>query len=211
VDDDAQPIRNAIMTTAIYVRVSSRKQDQASQLPDLERFAATVEGVVKWYRDKVTGKTMDRPGWKALEQDMRSGKVTRIVTWRLDRLGRTTAGLTALFEELVARKVGFVSIREGFDLTTPAGRMMAGVLASVAQYETEVRGERTMAGQEVARSKGKHMGRPKGISTPIKVNPDQRIAVVRMHAEGESIAAISRTVGLARNTVYKILDSREES
>src|SRR3954451_24102114 len=116
VDDDA-PTRNATMTTAIYVRVSSRKQDQASQLPDLERFAANVEGDVKWYRDKATGKTMDRPGWKALEGDMRSGKVTRIVTWRLDRLGRTTAGLTTLFEELVARKVGLVSIRDGFDLT----------------------------------------------------------------------------------------------
>jgi DNA invertase Pin-like site-specific DNA recombinase len=208
-EDDDPPPGTTTMTTAIYVRVSSRKQDQASQIPDLERFAANVEGPVKWYRDKATGKTMDRPGWKALEQDFRSGKVTRIVAWRLDRLGRTTAGLTTLFEELVARKVGLVSIRDGFNLATPAGRMMAGVLASVAQYETEVRGERTVAGQDVARARGKHMGRPKGISTPIKVNADQRAAVARMHSEGESIAAISRTVGLARNTVYKILETSE--
>jgi DNA invertase Pin-like site-specific DNA recombinase len=93
------------------------------------------------------------------------------------RLGRTSAGLTALFDELVNRKVNLVSIRDGIDLFTPAGRMMAGVLASVAQYETEVRSERSMAGQAVARAKGKHMGRPAGISTPIKVNDDQRAIV----------------------------------
>lgn len=199
-------------TTAIYARVSSRKQDQASQLPDLERLARTIEAdgdKVVWFKDTFTGKTMDRPGWNRLEAAIRSGEVTRVVVWRLDRLGRTTSGLTALFDELVARKVNFVSVRDGLDLSTAAGRLMAGVLASVAQYETEVRGERTVAGQAVARAKGVHMGRPKGITTAIKVTDEQRAIVARLHSEGESVSAIARTVSLARGTVYKIIEAAE--
>lgn len=196
------------MTTAIYVRVSSRKQDQASQLPDLERYArnATADGEqVVWYRDKATGKTMARPGWQRLEADIRAGKVTRVVVWRLDRLGRTASGLATLFDELSARKVNLVSIRDGLDLSTAAGRLMANVLASVAQYETEVRGERTVAGQSVARAKGVHMGRAAGIHTPIKVDSEKRSAVARLHREGQSIAAIARITALSRTTVYKVL------
>lgn len=82
---------------AVYVRVSSKKQDTRSQEPDLNRWvAAFADGnPVVWYRDKATGKNMDRPGWRQLEEDMRSGKVSKLVVWRLDRLGRTAAGLTA--------------------------------------------------------------------------------------------------------------------
>jgi hypothetical protein len=72
--------------------------------------------------------------------DVAAGKVSKIVVWRLDRLGRTAKGLTALFEELVARKVTLISLKDGIDLLTPAGRLMANVLASVAAYETEIRG-----------------------------------------------------------------------
>jgi DNA invertase Pin-like site-specific DNA recombinase len=202
------PIGTTKMATGFYARVSSRKQDQASQLPDLERYARTIEGEgeeVVWYNDKATGKTMDRAGWRALEQDIRTGKITRVVCWRLDRLGRTASGLTALFDELVSRKVNLVSIRDGLDLSTPAGRLMSGVLASVAQYETEIRSERSMAGMEVARAAGKHMGRPKGISTAIKVTDEKRAAVIRLKKEGESVSAIARTVSLSRNTIYDIL------
>ncbi len=90
---------------AIYLRVSSRKQDMRSQKPDLERWVeAYGDGPVKWYRDKKPGKTMDRPGWNRLEKDIDAGKVSKVVVWRLDRLGRTASGLTALFDKLV----GFV-------------------------------------------------------------------------------------------------------
>jgi DNA invertase Pin-like site-specific DNA recombinase len=200
------------MAVAIDARVSSRKQDQASQLPDLERYAkrAADDGEqVLWFRDKHTGKTMDRPGWNAAAAAFRAGRVDRIVVWRLDRLGRTSSGLAVLFDELIARKVNLVSIREGVELGTPTGRMVAGILASVAVSEAEVRGERTVAGQEVARAQGKHMGRPRGRHTPIKVNDDRRAIVARLRGEGVGVgvAAISRAVGLARNTVYKILES----
>ena len=74
---------------AIYVRVSSKAQDLRSQLPDLERWAkayADAEQVV-WYKDKASGKTMNRPGWKKLEAGIHSGKISKVVCWRLDRLG----------------------------------------------------------------------------------------------------------------------------
>src|SRR5271154_5343935 len=100
-------------TTAIYVRVSSKQQDQRSQEPDLKRWLLSQEGTVEWYRDKFTGKTMTRPGMDKLMVDARSGKVGTIVVWRLDRLGRTAKGLTALFEELVQRSINLVSLKDG--------------------------------------------------------------------------------------------------
>jgi len=190
----------------IYERVSGRAQDTASQEPDLKRWAESQNGPVVWYRDKFTGKTMDRPGWNKLAKDIEAGKVAKLACWRLDRLGRTAKGLTALFEELVTRKVNLVSLMDGLDLSTPAGRLMANVLASVAAYETEVRSERVRAGQEVARTAGKHMGRPAGIRTPVKVTREQDTLVRRMKSEGEPIASIARATGLSRVTIYRVLD-----
>jgi DNA invertase Pin-like site-specific DNA recombinase len=99
---------------AIYVRVSSKKQDTKSQEPDLKRWAEAYADrqPVTWYRDKATGKNMDGPGWRKLEADIAAGKVAKVVVWRLDRLGRTASGLTALFDELRARKVGLVQRHE---------------------------------------------------------------------------------------------------
>ena len=72
---------------------SSKQQDHATQLPDLERWAAAHDGQVQWFKDKFTGRSMTRPGMDRLLADLRAGKVERIVVWRLDRLGRTTRGL----------------------------------------------------------------------------------------------------------------------
>jgi DNA invertase Pin-like site-specific DNA recombinase len=190
---------------AIYVRVSSRKQDTRSQTPDLKRWAESqADAPVKWYRDKMTGKTMDRPGWKKLEADIDAGKVSKIVVWRLDRLGRTAAGLTALFEDLQRRKIGFESLKDKIDLSTPAGRLMANVLASVAAYENEIRSERIRAGQAVARANGKTWGgSQKG--RRITVTDEQVKAIRRMKSEGEKIAAIARATGVSRPTVYRVL------
>src|SRR5688500_17207129 len=98
--------------TAYYLRVSSNTQDHQSQDPDLKRHAGQSDAAAVWYRDSFTGRSMDRPGWNRLMEDVRAGKVGRIVCWRLDRLGRTARGLTALFEELTQRKVGLVSLKD---------------------------------------------------------------------------------------------------
>lgn len=190
---------------AIYVRVSSRQQDTKSQLPDLRRWAEHHDVHVEWYEDSFSGKTMNRPGWLRLEADIRAGKVQSVVVWRIDRLGRTVAGLAALFDELRERKINLVSIKDGLDLSTPAGRLLCHVIASVSQYETEVRGERVAAGQAVARAAGKRWGGSKpGVRK--KVTPTQERIVHRMHADGERVSDIARATGLARPTIYSILN-----
>lgn len=194
--------------TAIYVRVSSKSQDQRSQLPDLESYTTTLDGPMKWYRDTFSGKTMDRPGWKKLEQAIRSGKVSQLVVWRLDRLGRTASGLTALFDDLQSRQVNLVSLKDGIDLSTPAGRLIANVLASVAQYETEIRAERVRAGQAVAKANGVTWGGRK--SSPVGVRKkvtDTQIKTARqLKEEGLGVTQIARTLGLSRGTIYSVLD-----
>jgi len=190
--------------TVNYARVSSRQQDHASQLPDLERWTEAHDGPVRWYKDTFTGRTMDRPGMDKLLADLRAGKVERIVVWRLDRLGRTTRGLCALFDELRERKVDLVSLKDGFSLQSPAGRLHARILASVAEYETEVRSERVAAGQAVARRKGKTWGGSKK-GWRWKVTDEQVAAILEMKAAGKTITHIAKVTGLSRPTIYRVL------
>jgi DNA invertase Pin-like site-specific DNA recombinase len=191
---------------AVYVRVSSKAQDTRSQKPDLERWIkAHSDGQpVKWYSDRFTGKTMERKHWKRLEADVEAARITKIVVWRLDRLGRTASGLTKLFDYLTARRIALVSIKDGLDLATPAGRLMANVLASVAQYETEVRAERVLAGLAVARARGVKLGGSKK-GRRITVTHEQVEAIKRYRAEGMKVARISRSVALSRPTVYRLI------
>lgn len=191
-------------TIAIYTRVSSKTQDTASQLPDLKKWEA-ANGKAVWFTDKFTGKTMDRPGFAKLMAGVQAGTIKTVVVWRLDRLGRTASGLTTLFQDFIERGVNLVSIKDGLDLSTPAGRMMANVLASVAQFETEVRSERQMAGIEVAKAKGVKFGRPAGPGKRTKVTPEQIDMVRRLDSEGQTKVAIAKTTGLSRPTVYAIL------
>lgn len=192
---------------AVYLRVSTRKQDTKSQEPDLKRwleaYAHAVE--IKWYRDKATGKTMNRPGWNRLESDIDAGKVSAVLVWRLDRLGRTASGLTTLFEKLARLKVNLISVKDGIDLSTAAGRLIANVLASVAAYENEVRSERIVAGQAIARAEGKQWGGSRK-GRRIKVTAEQIESIRRLFREGESKAVIARATGLSRPTVYSVLE-----
>ena len=196
-------------TIAIYARVSTQTQDTRSQLADLDRWlkAQPAAHSGKRYLDKCTGKSMDRPGWSKLWAAVERGEVSTIVVWRLDRLGRTASGLTKLFDELQARKVNLVSLKDGLDLATPAGRLMANVLASVAQYETEVRAERVLAGQAAARAAGKTWGGSKA-GRLLKVTEEQIAVIGHMHAANEGPSAMARATGLSRPTIYRIIENR---
>jgi DNA invertase Pin-like site-specific DNA recombinase len=207
------------MTVAIYERVSSRGQKLDAQHLDLETWARGQQATgttVKWYSDTFTGKSMERPGMVRLLADIRAGKVKALVVWRLDRLGRTAKGLTALFDELVDLKINFISLKDGIDLGTPAGRLIANVLASVASYETEVRAERIAAGRAAKAAKIEAIiraggtppvvnkgGRPKGI--PQKVTPTVATMILKMKAEKRKVAVIARELRLSRQTVYEVL------
>ena len=195
--------------TAIYVRVSTSQQTTRSQKPDLERWIKAQDpenlGRTVWYSDKATGKNMDRSGWKKLQTAIDVGQVKQLVVWRLDRLGRTASGLCKLFEDLVR----LVSLRDSVDLGTPSGRLIANVLASVAAYETEIRGERVKAGQDAARASGKHWGgSQKG--RLLKVTDEQIEAIISMKAKGGKITQIARTVNLSRQTIYRVLERYEQ-
>lgn len=189
---------------AIYVRVSSKRQELASQLPDLEKWAAAQSDEVTWYKDKFTGKSMERPGWLKLQAAIERGEVIRVIVWRLDRLGRTAAGLTKLFADLQDRRIGLISLKDGIDLSTPAGRMLANVLASIAQFETELRAERVIAGQQAAKSAGKSIGGRKA-GTRVRLTEEKECAVKRLHKSGTSVSEIARTLQLSRPTVYRAI------
>lgn len=192
---------------AIYLRVSSKSQDLRSQEGDLKAWAKGQRLPVVWYRDKFSGKTMDRPGWTKLAAALGRGEVSAVCVWRLDRLGRTAKGLTALFADLQTLKVNLVSLKDGIDLSTAAGRMMANVLASVAQYENEVRSERILAGQAAAKAAGKTWGGSKP-GTRIRLTVEKERMIRAMKKAGESVAAIARATELSRPTVYAALAKR---
>ena len=198
--------------TAIYCRVScTNGQKFDSQLDDLNRWIELKKpDKVLWYKDKFTGKTMDRPGMQKLMDTLHRGELDSIVVWRLDRLGRTAAGLTKLFEELQYHKCNLVSLKDNLDLATPAGRLNANIIGSVAAYETEVRAERVKAGQQVAKAKGKRWGgSERGLrkkKTLEKVN-----SILKLRKQGVRIAEISRVVGLSPPTIYSIIKADSAS
>jgi DNA invertase Pin-like site-specific DNA recombinase len=123
--------------------------------------------------------------------------------------------LTSLFAEFAWLGVNFISIKDGIDLSTTAGRLIANVLASVAQYETEVRGERVAAGLAAKKERVSqgletwNAGRPKG--TPDKCTPELKNAVIREVQSGKGKAAVARAFKLSRQTVYTILNEAEVS
>ncbi len=190
---------------AVYVRVSSNSQDFASQEADLKRWVNSQEKAVVWYKDKATGTNMNRPGMEKLVADINANKIESVICWRLDRLGRSAKGLVSLFDELQKRKINLISLKEGLDLSTPAGRLMANVLASVAAFETEARKERQMAGIAAAKAAGRSWGGSKK-GRRIKLTDDHISIAKDMYSNGKKIAVIARTLGLCRPTVYKIID-----
>jgi len=153
----------------------------------------------------VTGTSMDRPVWNRLEADYRAGVVGTICVWRLDRLGRTAGGLCSLFEDMRARKVNLVSLRDGLDLGTASGRLFANMLASIAQFENELKSERVIAGMAAAKANGKTWGGRK-VGTRVKLTVEKEKAIHRLKQAGQSIAAIARTTGLSRSTIYVALE-----
>jgi len=146
---------------------------------------------------------MSRPSMDKLLDDLHNCKINTILVWRLDRLGRTASGLTKLFDDLRRYKCNLISLKDHLDLSTPAGRLNANIIASVASYETEVRAERVKAGQQSAKARGKKWGGSKKgrkKKTKAKVN-----AVLALLDKGVSKAEISRTVGISIPTIYSIV------
>ena len=195
---------------AVYVRVSTVKQRHKSQMPELKQWVEANAGdePVKLYKDKASGKNMDRSEWKKLETAINRNRVSKVVVWKLDRLGRKVTKLSELFDFLNERNVPLISLKDGLDLSTPAGKLVAHVLASVAEYERETIGERIVAGQAIAKKEGKRWGGGKK-GRRVKVTEERERTILRLKSEGVPVTRIAETVKVSRPTVYKVLQDAE--
>ena len=128
----------------------------------------------------------------------RKREIDAILVWRLDRWGRSLADLVVTLQELNELGVGFVSLTEAFDLTTPTGRAMAGLLAVFSEFEREILSERVKAGIAQARKEGRRLGRPPTAARKAK-------KVKQLHAQGQSKSQIARQLGIGRTSVRRIL------
>jgi putative DNA-invertase from lambdoid prophage Rac len=147
---------------ALYARVSTLDQTSENQLAELRSYAGARGWSVREFVDAgVCGARESRPALDDLLRAARRRQVDTLVCWRLDRLGRNLRHLILLLDELTAVGVGFVSLNEGIDTTTPAGRLQLHVLGAIAEFERERVRERVRAGLARARSHGQRLGRPR--------------------------------------------------
>jgi DNA invertase Pin-like site-specific DNA recombinase len=176
-----------------YTRVSTVAQTLEQQNAALE-----VAGVTKTFSDVMSGARDDRPGLAALMEYVRAGDT--VVVWKLDRLGRNTTHILETVQALSERGVTLVSTSDGIDSSTPAGRMMIGVLGSLAEYERELIKERTALKRKVSRANGVKFGRPR------KVDDTEHIATAtRMKVDGHTARDIAKYLGVSRATLYRYL------
>lgn len=178
-----------------YARVSTSKQDLNAQLDPLE-----AAGCVHIYNDTASGARTERPGLDACLKALESGDT--LVVWRLDRLGRSLVHLVQIVTELQARGVAFKSLSDGvIDTTTPSGQLVFHIFAALAQFERELIRERTKAGLEAARARGRKGGR-KAIDA---TNPKVRMAKSMHKDPSVSIDEICSNLGISRATFYRYL------
>src|ERR1700729_571432 len=163
--------------------------------------ALTAVGVdaARVYSDKLSGASTreQRPGLAALLDYARHGDA--IVVIGIDRLGRNAAEVMTTVRDLGERGIVLRSLREGIDTSNATGRMVAGVLASLAELELELGQERRSAAREARRARGQSIGRPKALDA------SEAALAQRMHASGESASTIANTLGVSRATVYRVL------
>jgi DNA invertase Pin-like site-specific DNA recombinase len=187
---------------AIYARVSTFEQTCENQLTELRRYVETRGWTVQEYVDTgVSGAKDRRPALDNLVGDARRRRFDVVVCWRLDRLGRNLKHLITLLEDFEALGVAFVSLAEGIDATTPAGRLQMHILGAIAEFERARIAERVRLGLARVRAEGRRLGRP-----PITVDNDQLSAV-----DGMSIRAAARQIGVSPSTVYRRLTAAKLS
>src|SRR6202163_4900106 len=179
-----------------YARVSTAHQSLDQQMDALT--AACVDAA-RVYTDKLSGASAraQRPGLAALLDYAREGDA--IVVIGIDRLGRNAAEVMTTIRELGERGIVLRSLREGIDTSNATGRMVAGVLASLAELELELGRERRIAAREARRARGQSIGRPNALD-------QSKVALAqRMHFSGESASTIATALGVSRATVYRVL------
>ena len=188
-----------IVRVGLYARVSTQDQQTLPmQLRALRTYAKQRGWTLVQQIQDVGSGASDRPQREQLLQAARRRELDAILVWRLDRWGRSLADLVVTLKELAELGVGFVSLTEALDLTTPTGRALAGLLAVFAEFEREILRERVKAGIAHARQEGRPHGRPPTARR-------QASRVKRLYARGVSKAEIARRLRIGRTSVRRIL------
>lgn len=175
-----------------YVRVSTRKQSTDQQVDALVAAGVPTGNI---YGDVISGAKWDRDGLADLRKVLRPGD--SLVVIALDRLGRSLSEMVQLLGWLVEEGIELRSLREGIDLTTPTGRMLAGIFAALGEYERELIKERAEAAREAARIRGRQVGRPKSI------NATQLADARALLAAGQSRVEVAKKLGVSRASLYR--------
>lgn len=181
-----------------YARVSTDEQDTASQIAALKN-----AGCEKIFDEVASGGRWDRPKLGQAFDQMRPGDV--LLVWKLDRLSRSLKDLLTLIERLDKLGVGFRSLTESIDTTTPGGRMMMQIIGSFAEFERSMIRERTKSGLEAARRQGRVGGRPP------KLEQEQKKEIIEIIKSGKkSQADIARIFKVHRGTISRLVNEKDE-
>lgn len=188
-----------MLRAGLYARVSTIDQQTLPMQNRAMREYAVRRGwtIVLQVREVGSG-AVKREAREKLLEAARRREIDVVLVWRLDRWGRSVTDLLTTLQELEYLGVGFVSLTEALDLTTPAGRAMAGLLAVFAEFEKEILSERTRAGLAHARQNGKRLGRPMTAGL-------QAATIRKLHRGGVAKAEIARRLQIGRTSVRRIL------
>lgn len=182
-----------------YARVSTKDQSL-----DLQEDALRNAGCEKVFAEVASGAKTARPVLDDLLSRLRAGDV--LVIWKLDRLGRSLKHLVTLATELMEREVGLISLNDPIDTTTPQGRLIFNIFASLAEFERDLIRERTQAGLQAARARGRKGGRPPGLSKKAEATA---MAAETLYREGQlSVQEICDQLGISKPTLYNYLRYR---
>jgi DNA invertase Pin-like site-specific DNA recombinase len=176
-----------------YARVST-----ADQKPELQLDALKAAGCYRVFVDTASGVLDERPQLLKVLDQLRPGD--SLVVWKLDRLGRSLRHLIDTISDLQRRGVGFRSVQESIDTTTPGGKLIFHIFGALAEFERDLIRERTVAGLAAARARGRTGGRPPSMTA-------HKVTVARqMYASRDySVAAIAQTLGVSRASIYRHL------
>ncbi len=181
-----------------YIRVSTKEQNL-----DLQKDAFEKIGCNKIFQDIETGSKQDRKGLLEALQFARDGDT--LVVWKLDRLGRSLKHLIETITALNNKNIGFKSITENIDTTTPGGKLIFHIFGALAEFERDIIRERTNAGLQAARARGKLGGRPKALNDIKKISMAQTL----YNDKSNSIDEICKTLQISRATLYRYIKTGE--